>query len=349
MQLTSYERYLAVCELREPDRVPVSPLIMTFAARHAGVTYSEYCRDPEVLAQAQSACIRRFGYDAVTCTSDSSREPGALGAEVIWPEDDVPGCAPVPFVTGSDDLSRLRLPDPLGKNRMADQITTLKILKEELGEDQVVYGWVEAPFQEATILRDVNYFMVDLYENVDFAHRLLRFSLEMELEFGLAQIEAGARFIGVGDSFASLASPEHYREFNYPYVVELISRLKKAGAKVKYHACGNTRALLPLYADLGADIINVEVLVDLERVKNMMGHKMCVKGNIDPVNVLLRGTKEDVIVASRRCIDVAGTGGGFILSPGCEVPRDTPAENLDAMIETAKTYGRYPLEGKQRM
>ena len=343
-QLTSYERYKAVCELRPPDRVPVSPLIMTFAARYAGVTYSEYCHRPEVLAQAQVNCVRRFGYDAVNCTSDSSREPEALGAEIVWPEDDVPACAPDPFIKGMDDLAKLRLPNPLGKNRMADQIVALKILKHELGDNEVVYGWVESPFQESAILRNINYFMVDLYENPDFVHRLMRFSLEMELEFGLAQIEAGARFIGMGDAVASLASPEHYRRFNLPYVAELIGRLQNAGAKVKYHVCGNTKALLPMFAELEADIINVDSLVDLGQVKRAMGAKMCVKGNVAPVQVLMKGTPEQVSAACRRCIDEAGEGGGFILSPGCEVPRDTPAENLDAMIMTAKTYGRYPTE-----
>ncbi|MBL7063673.1 MAG: hypothetical protein ISS49_05615 [Anaerolineae bacterium] len=62
MPMTSYERYVAVCELREPDRVPVSPLIMTFAAQLAGIDYADYCRHGEVMAQAQLECIRRFGY-----------------------------------------------------------------------------------------------------------------------------------------------------------------------------------------------------------------------------------------------------------------------------------------------
>ena len=131
-QLTSRGRYEAVCELRQPDRVPVNPFIMTFAARHAGVTYSRYCRDPEVMATAQISCLRRYGFDGVNCTSDSGREPGALGADVLWPDDDVP--VPSPVIGCPGDLGRLRLPDPLGRNRMADQITALKILKQEVGE-----------------------------------------------------------------------------------------------------------------------------------------------------------------------------------------------------------------------
>lgn len=343
MPQTSYERYLAVCERQEPDRVPVSPLIMTFAARQAGVLYGDYCRYGEVMARAQLECIRRFGYDSVNVTSDAVREAETVGAPVFWQEDDVPGGATEPFIRGRDDLKRLHLPDPLGQNRMHEQIKALKILRQELGDDEVVYAWVEAPFQEAAMLRNINYFMVDIVRNPDLVHDLMHFCLAMELEFGLAQIEAGARFIGVGDAVASLTSPKHYEQFNFPYVAELIAGLQKAGAKVKYHACGNTRALLPLFAGLGADILNLDALVDLAEAKKILGDRVCLKGNIDPTRVFLQGTPDTVWAAAQQAIQAAGAGGGFILSPGCELPRDTPAENLTALVEAAKMYGSYPL------
>ena len=114
MAMTSYERYAAVCELREPDRAPVSPFIMTFAARLMGVPYIDYCRSGEVMAQAQLQCIRRFGYDAVALGSDAVREAETVGASVFWQEDGVPGTTEEPFIKSRDDLKRLRLPDPLG-------------------------------------------------------------------------------------------------------------------------------------------------------------------------------------------------------------------------------------------
>ena len=143
---------------------------------------------------------------------------------------------------------------------------------------------------------------------------------------------------------ASLTSPRHYEEFNFPYVAELIAGLKKAGARVKYHACGNTKALLPLFAQLGADIINLDSLVDLAEAKRVLGDKLCLKGNLDPTRIMLQGTPKTVREAARQCIRSGGVNGGFILSPGCELPRDTPPENLEALVEAAKTYGRYPLD-----
>jgi MtaA/CmuA family methyltransferase len=342
-EMTSFERYEAVCELREPDRTPVSPLIMTFAAKLAGIPYGEYCLYGELMAQAQLECIRRFGYDSVNVTSDAVRESQTIGAPVFWQDDDVPAGSEEPFIKSRDDLKKLRLPDPLGENRMHEQIKALRILQQELGDGEVVYGWVEAPFQESAMLRNINYLMTDVYDDPALVHEMMRFSMEMELEFGLAQIEAGARYIGVGDAIATLISPKHFEQFNFPYVAELIAKLKKAGARVKYHACGNTKALLPLLAQLGADILNLDSLVDLAQINEKMGHKVCIKGNLDPVRILLNGTPESITEAVRECIQIGGQDGGFILSPGCEVPRDTPTENFEAFVQAAKTYGRYPL------
>ncbi len=342
MPMTSWERYAAVCRLEKPDRVPVSPFVMTFAARFAGYTYEAFSRSGEVMAEAQLKCIERFGYDSVYVGSDAVREAETVGAPVYWQEDEVPGAvSDDPLLRTPEEIRTLRLPDPLGPNRMYEQIKALRILQDALGPEGVVYAWVEAPFQESAMLRGISNLMTDLYEHKSFVHELMRFSTEMELAYGLAQIEAGARIIGVGDAIASLASPRHYEEFNLPYITELIGGLKKAGCLVKYHACGRTTALLPHFAHLGADILNLDSLIDLGEAKRLLGDKVAIKGNIDPSAVMLQGTPDEVRAAARRCIEQAGQDGGFILSPGCELPRDTPHANLDALLDAAREFGTY--------
>jgi uroporphyrinogen decarboxylase len=342
--MTPFERYTAVCEGRLPDRVPVSPFIMSFAARVAGVRYEDYCRSGEVMARAQIECVRRFGYEGVNVTSDAVREAETLGVEVYWPEDDVPATGGDTFIRSEDDLKRLHLPDPLGANRMHEQIKALQILNHELrDEGQICFGWVEAPFEEAAILRDINLFMTDLYVRPDFAKELIRFALDMETAFGLAQIEAGARFIGVGDPIGTLVSPSHFLEFNFLYVSQMLNTFRKRGAIVLYHVCGSTQALLPCFAELNANIIQLDSLVDLAEARSVLPERMVIMGNLDPVGDMLFGTPDKVIETSKTCIQKAGVNGRFILSPGCEVPRDTPPANLEALISCADDFGSYPI------
>jgi uroporphyrinogen decarboxylase len=80
---------------------------------------------------------------------------------------------------------------------------------------------------------------------------------------------------------------------------------------------------------------------NLKELKKLYGDKIVLKGNLHTTDVMLRGTVQDVIDASKRAIDDGAEGGKFILSTGDQCGRDTPDDNLFAMIETAKTYGRY--------
>ncbi|NJD04141.1 MAG: cobalamin-binding protein [Ruminiclostridium sp.] len=80
---------------------------------------------------------------------------------------------------------------------------------------------------------------------------------------------------------------------------------------------------------------------NLKEIKKLYGNKLVLKGNLHTTNVMLHGSAKDVIDASKKAIDAAAEGGRFILSTGDQCGRDTPEENLLAMIETAGTYGRY--------
>jgi uroporphyrinogen decarboxylase len=80
---------------------------------------------------------------------------------------------------------------------------------------------------------------------------------------------------------------------------------------------------------------------DLKELKALYGGKLVLKGNLHTTNVMLNGSVQTVINASKKAIDDAVKGGGFILSTGDQCGRDTPEENLFAMIETAQTYDRY--------
>lgn len=339
--MTPLERYLAVCNGELPDRAPVSPFIMQFAARVANVSYRDYCISGEVMAFAQMTCARRFGYDSVNVTSDAVREYQALGGPTAdFGEESVPAAEPVPFIQDVDDVRRLRLPDPLGDNPMREQIKALQILRREL-PDQPVYAWVEAPFQESCILRDINYFMVDIRTNPELPKEILKFVVELETDFAYAQIDAGAQFIGIGDAIASLGAAEDYAEFNFPYLSELVDRIKKRGTYIKYHACGRTKHIWKYIKQLNIDILNLDSTIDFGEAREFFGDKFVLKGNLNPVTEMMQATPDIVRAASQHSFEQAGRHGKFILSPGCELPPQTPPENLDTLVESARMYCTY--------
>ena len=80
---------------------------------------------------------------------------------------------------------------------------------------------------------------------------------------------------------------------------------------------------------------------DLAELKRNHGDDIVLKGNLHTTEVMLQGTPETVAAASRKAIDDGGAGGRFILSTGDQCGRDTPDDNIRAMVETARSYGRY--------
>ncbi len=334
--MDSFEAVMDAIKLKKPERVPVVPLVMTFAARLNNIPYSRYCQDSRALAESQLRCAKTFNYDLVTVCSDAYREASAIGEKIEFPYDGVPFCKER-LIKSEADFKNLKLPDVRKCERTADRINGVRLLSNSVKNNLPVFGWIEAPFQETSILRGLTEMMRDLYSKPEFVKEVLEFVCDVEIEFGLAQIEAGADVIGAGDAVASMISKKHFNEYELPYIKKVFRKLKEAGAKTKYHICGNAGHLVELLGEIDADIINFDYYVDLKEAKRLIGNKVCIKGNIDPVAVLLQGNPDSIATACNKCIDDAGPD-GFLLSPGCEVPTATSHENFKAMVKSAYDY-----------
>jgi MtaA/CmuA family methyltransferase len=331
--MTSLERFNSVLKFEKPDRVPVCPFVMAFAAKFAGVPYSQYCTDHKQLVKAQIASVEHFGYDIVTPDTDPYREAEACGAEIEFVEDDLP-LEKKAAIVNKQDFLKFRIPDFNSHRRLADKIYGVEKLREVTNGEMPVLGWVEAPFQSASILRGLNDFMLDIYEDTEFIMELMEFSYELSVKYALAQVDAGAHIIGIGDAVATMVSKNTYEEYAFPYTRKLIAEIKNTGAKVKYHICGDSTHLLPLIKDLNADLVNIDTKVDLVKAREVLGRTTAIKGNIDPVDVLLNGDEAKIIKASKDCLGAIPDG--FMLSPGCEVPKNTPHKNMKAMVHSVR-------------
>jgi uroporphyrinogen decarboxylase len=102
------------------------------------------------------------------------------------------------------------------------------------------------------------------------------------------------------------------------------------------HICGNSTKVLDLYAETGADLIEIDNMVDLATARQKIGDRVTLVGNVHTVTELLQGNRQTVRDASQRCIEQAGGGRGFVLGSGCIVPRRTPIENLQEMVSVAR-------------
>jgi MtaA/CmuA family methyltransferase len=318
---------------RPVDRLPLMPITMMFAAAQIGAKYGTYAMDHRVMAEAQIRTAEAFDFDHVSGITET-REALDCGAKVRYFEDQ-------PYaideqharLRDKSDLLRMQSPDPLQPGHMQDRILGLARMKQRVGQEKLVEGWVEGPCGAASDLRGINTLMLDLHDDPGFVRDLFEFVVDLAIRFGRAQAEAGAELIGVGDPAASLVGPAIYHEFILPFEKKLVEGLHAAGARVRLHICGNTRRILPDLAELGCDLIDVDSAVSMALAREKFGPAPVLLGNLDPVRHLRDGSPADVTAALTECHRQAGSR--YIVGAGCEVPRDTPPENLRAMARYA--------------
>jgi uroporphyrinogen-III decarboxylase len=87
---------------------------------------------------------------------------------------------------------------------------------------------------------------------------------------------------------------------------------------------------------LGCEMVDIDYPVSMELARSQTGPVQVLTGNMDPVRELRNGSPETIRPSLESLQQQAGAQ--WIVAAGCEVVRDTPHENLRAMVEFAKTH-----------
>jgi len=337
-EMNGRNRILGLIDGRPIDRLPCLPITMMFASDLVAARYLDYATDYRVQVAAQLRVAEEFGLDHVSVISDPCCEAADCGAEIMFSDDSPPAVREEDaLLADKARLASLRLPDPRVGRRMSNRLRAAEGLAAATGSDRLVEGWVEGPCAEAADLRGINRLMLDFYDDSTFVRELVDFAVELAIAFGRAQVDAGAETIGIGDAAASLVGPQIYGEFILPAEQRLVDALHEAGARVRLHICGNTRAILPAIAKLGCEVVDIDSPVPVAEARAAVGADQVLCGNLDPVREILNGRPAGIREALAACRREAGDR--YVVGAGCEIPRGTPPENLQALVDYARSTG----------
>jgi MtaA/CmuA family methyltransferase len=328
--MNSYERVMKRLLGEETDRIPNLNIVMQFAARHIGAPYGKYCTDYRLLTEGNLRCCEDFGINAVSAISDPCREAEGFGAKVHIGEDSVPEIRGT-LVNGAEDVKKLKVRSSGSVPRMEDRIRAVELYARQVKGVYPIIGWVEGPFAEAADLRGVNNILMDIALESDIVEDIMAVTLEQAVSFAKEQIAAGADIIGVGDAVASLVGPKLYQKTVLPYEAELLRRIREAGAKTKLHICGNIGPYLEILPVAHCDILDLDWMVDIGKAVKLHGEKVSLCGNINPVAVL--EASEAGVAEQVQELMLTGSA-RYIFAAGCEIPRDTPEENMAVIART---------------
>ena len=189
----------------------------------------------------------------------------------------------------------------------------------------------------------------DFTFEASYMEEVFEFWIHWAVESVKAMVAAKPDVIMLGGSSASLSvsSPKIFRKFELPFIQQATRICKDAGVISHLHVCGKSLQLVEIVAE-ESELDSMEPLeespsgnVDLFELKKRFGNRLCIKGNLNTTEFMLRATPQEVEEKCKRAIDAAADGGGFILSTGDQCGRDTPDANLFKMVEVAKSYGKY--------
>jgi len=209
------------------------------------------------------------------------------------------------------------------------------------------------PYQMACDLRGMENFMIDMMDNPDFAHALLKRITGTICGLTSNYLEAAGGIIDMielpGDDYAGnhnlVFSPKLFRKMIRPCLEKIIATIRKQqpGIKIMLHSDGAIGKLVPDFIALGVDVLHpLEPVAGLDpaEIKQKYGHNISFLGGVD-ISHAMTGTKDQVRNDVDRCIGDLSAGGGYILAPCNHLQSDIPPDNVVEMYTYAKLAGIY--------
>ncbi|RLC96923.1 MAG: hypothetical protein DRI40_01790 [Chloroflexi bacterium] len=188
-----------------------------------------------------------------------------------------------------------------------------------------------------------------VYQKPNFVERVIAFHTDLYLRYLDAVMQSGVEVVMGGDDLGQKTGPMMRPELIEKLLGESYRRVSetvhKKGRKLVWHSCGNIYSLLEKFVEWGFDgIITMEPTAGMElgRVREQVGHKLVLVGNLDVSYLLVRGSREEVEAAVKKAIRDAARGGGYILSASHSHSSVDP-KRLEWMVDAAHRYGKYPI------
>ncbi|MCX6992548.1 MAG: hypothetical protein NT011_05310 [Kiritimatiellaeota bacterium] len=246
-------------------------------------------------------------------------------------------------ISSKEDIDRLFPLEQAASVKQRGFWDTLKLFKKQCDPGLYVEaGGVGSVFRLAVGILGLNSGFIMINENPELLKYLLNRMMEQEMEYLKVVKDYGADGIHTGEIWtgSDMISPQVYDEFSFPYQKELVAEAKHLGLMVKYYLTGNVVPRLEKLLEMDIDALHVEETfnIDIADVRKRVGNDIALVGNLDAINLLEKGLKEDIIKKVKHQIDVAGKDGRFITSTGSCVTMHTDPERIDLLINTSHGY-----------
>ena len=319
----------------ETGEVPWLPFAGVHAGKLKGYTAEEMLTDEDKLVEALLEVNRLYVPDGLPILFDLQVEAEILGCELMWAKDNPPSVKSHPL-SGDKKIPCLceipteesgRLPMILSANRR---------VKEAIGDEVALYGLICGPFTLASHLRGTEIFM-DMVTDPGYVKELVDFCSQVAIEMARMYIESGMDVIAVVDPLVSQVSPKHIEKMLSEGFSAVFDYIRSKGVFSSFFVCGNATKQIEVMCKTNPDSLSVDENVNLAVAKEMTDkYNLTIGGNIPLTTTMLFGTQQDNMVGVIELLDSIDDHKNLIISPGCDMPYDTPVENTIGAAQAVK-------------
>jgi MtaA/CmuA family methyltransferase len=379
MQLSPKDRMLKAMNLEEPDRVPVMcQMSIGHMLLQTGFSPPEFWYSAPLFAEGLLKLRQLYDFDGILISLHGHspeweknvqkiqpEEKQEIvhwknGDQTVFPYDDLPRHFPKkkPPIPSISEFATDSIPEELdfipvsqGLEFRFDNEHKYDIfdtIYEKAGHNYSIHGEVTSPFDYFLNLFGLYKAMVYLKEEPLKSKEILQRYTYGVKKIASDQIKHKVDAIKISSPYAGAGfiSPEFYREFVLPYEQQIASAVRAQNVHIYTHTCGAINDRLEMMVEAG--ISGLECLdppplgnVRLEEAKRRIGDRIFIKGNMDPVHMLLFGNEKEVREDAKYRIGVGKPGGGFILSTACSIAPHTKRENIQILARVAEKFGYY--------
>jgi uroporphyrinogen decarboxylase len=286
----------------------------------------------ELQARSLYKLIERTQPDMAFPMMDLSIEAGSLGLPVRFPLEESATVEWHPVQTVAD-LDQYKVIEPLYDGRVWVFVETVKLLSSWVNIP--IGAYVIGPFTLAGLMMGATNIAMATVDSPDVVGATVNFCEQVVIQYAKALQEAGAQAICILDPTAVILSPKAFWQFAGRSLENVIRHLNKPTI---LHVCGNTNHLIEQFCDTGVQGLSLDYAVSLPELAPKVPEDIVLIGNVDPVRVMLQGTRGDVVKATTELMEAMQDYPNFLVSTGCDLPAETPMENIIALVETVKAY-----------
>lgn len=343
--MNGYKRFMTAVKRQVPDVVPIWELIIdrpVIEALYGNISLLDF--------------VEKEDLDGFTIFEDSKKELindrtykdewGIIWKleqnDIFYPFDDP--------IKNFNDLKKFLLPNA-DNDYLYESLQ--RAVKRFKGDKAIVFISNESFEYSHYLLGGMDKLFIYYYTEPDFVQELSEKIWEYQSKAIKNALEIGADVIAVGDDYAGrigpLMSPEQFRRFILPYLQKAVNLVHKHGSYIIKHTDGKIWKILDDIIETGIDVIDpLEPIanMDIGKVKEKYGDRVCIAGNIDCTMVLTNGTVQEVVEAVKETIAKVAPRGGYILASSNSIHPGVNPDNYKVMIKAARKYGRYPIDKK---